>query len=168
MKTLRLSRSLCLAIGFVGLVLASSATEDENAVRAVVASFDQAVNAKDAIAFARVFHADADFTNVVGISAHGRKAIEEFHRPLFEGDGTTGISSFKNAVLTIVNTQVRFIRPDVASVDIRWTQTGAVLNGKPAGLRKGLLSLLVTKAKGEWGIAVMHNMNLPADPPRPR
>jgi uncharacterized protein (TIGR02246 family) len=168
MKIKPVSGYLCLASGFAGLLLAplcfaGETAKDEDAIKAVVGAFARAMNAKDVVAFAHVFHADADFTNVVGVSAHGRKAVEEFHRPRFEGDGTKG-SSFKNAVLTILSTRIRFIRTDVASVDVAWTMTGAVLNGKTSALRKGLLSWIVTKEEGRWGIAVMHNSEFPADP----
>ena len=100
------------------------------------------------------------------MTAHGRKAIEAFHRPLFEGDGTKGIPSFKNAVLKIVDSRIRFVRPDVASVDVTWTQTGSVLDGKDRGLRKGLMTWIATKERGIWGIAVMHNMDLPVEQPK--
>src|SRR6185369_6740080 len=96
-------------------------------------------------AFSMVFHEDADFTNVWGMTAHGRKAIEEFHRPLLEGDGSGPIPSFKHAELKVLDTRIRFLRPDVASVDATWTQTGGVQNGRDMGLRKGLLMLIATK-----------------------
>jgi uncharacterized protein (TIGR02246 family) len=159
---------LCVAIGLIGLFLpppcfAADTAKDEEAVNAVVVEFNRAMNAKDVVAFANVFHVDADFTNVSGVSAHGRKAVEEFHRPRFEGDGTTG-SSFKNSVSTIVGTRIRFIRPDLASVDVAWTMTGAVRDGKTSAPRKGLLSWIVTKEDGRWGIAVMHNTEFRTEP----
>ena len=139
---------------------AADTTKAEEQIKAVVTTFAKAMNAKDAVALSRVFNDDADFTNVLGMTAHGRKAIEEFHRPLFEGDGTKGFPSFKNAVFQVVDTRIRFIRSDVASVDVSWMQTGSTLNGEDRGLRKGLMSWILTKEGGEWGIAVMHNMDL--------
>jgi uncharacterized protein (TIGR02246 family) len=154
----------CLVGLFVTLpCFAGDTAEDQDAVNAVVVEFNRAMNAKDVVAFADVFHVDADFTNVSGVSAHGRKAVEDFHRPRFESDGTKG-SSFKNAVSTILSTRIRFIRPDVASVDVAWTMAGAVLDGKTSALRKGLLSWIVTKENGRWGIAVMHNSEFRTEP----
>ncbi len=144
---------------------AASAANDEAAVRKVVAAFAEAMNARNAAAFARVFHEDANFTNWKGMTAHGRTAIGEFHRVLFEGDGTKGMASFKHARLEIAETRVRFIRPDVASVDVLWSQTGAVLEGKDLGLRKGIANWIATKERGIWGVAVMHNTALPPAPP---
>jgi uncharacterized protein (TIGR02246 family) len=136
-------------------------TGDEKPVRALIAALGDAFAKLDAHAFSMVFHEDADFTNVWGMTAHGRKAIEEFHRPLLEGDGSGPIPSFKHAELKILDTRIRFLRPDVASVDATWTQTGAVQNGRDMGPRKGLLMLIATTEAGQWGIAVMHNMDLP-------
>lgn len=136
--------------------------QDEESIRSVITAFGEAFRKLDAHAFSMVFHEDADFTNVWGMSAHGRKAIEDFHRPLLEGDGSKGIPSFKHALFKVLDTRIRFLRPDVASVDATWSQTGAVLDGKDMGARKGLLMLIVTKEGGAWGIPVMHNMDLPA------
>ena len=134
---------------------------DEKPIRALVAAMGEAFAKLDAHAFSMVFHEDADFTNVWGMSAHGRKAIEDFHRPLLEGDGAGPIPSFKHAQLTVLDTRIRFLRPDVAAVDATWTQTGAVQNGRDMGPRKGLLMLIATKQGDDWGIAIMHNMDLP-------
>lgn len=118
-------------------------------------------NAHDAKAFAALFAADGEFTNVIGMTARGREAIEAFHRPLFVGDTSKGNPSFKEAVLKVDEVRVRFLRPDVASVDILWTQTGSKApDGKDRGTRKGLASWVVTKDDGAWRVAVMHNMDL--------
>jgi len=140
---------------------ASVADNSEKAVRALIAAFGNALADLDARAFSMVFHHGADFTNVWGVTAHGRQAIEEFHRPLLEGDGEGAIPSFKHAEFIIVETRIRFLRPDVASVDATWSQTGAVQHGQELGRRKGLLMLIATKELDGWGIAGMHNMDLP-------
>jgi uncharacterized protein (TIGR02246 family) len=135
--------------------------EDEKPVRALLEALGDAFAKLDAHAFSMAFHEDADFTNVWGMTAHGRKAIEEFHRPLLEGDGSGPILSFKHAETKVLDTRIRFLRPDVACVDATWSQTGAVQNGHDMGVRKGLLMLVATKEQDGWGIAVMHNMDLP-------
>ena len=155
---------LCLASVLAFLVSSSTraadTTKDEEAIKAVVATFDKAMNAKDAAALSGVFNEDGEFTNVIGMTARGRKAIEQFHRPLFEGDGTKGIPSFKNAVFKVEETRIRFIRPDVANVDVIWTQTGSTLDGRDRGSRRGLMSWVATKEEGKWSVTVMHNMDL--------
>ena len=75
--------------------------KDEAAIRELAASMERAHNAHDAKAFAALFAANGDFTSVRGMTARGRKAIEEFHRPMFEGDTSKGSPSFKKAVLKV-------------------------------------------------------------------
>lgn len=162
-----IARHHALALVFLALSSVGRAADapvqsgDEESVRKLIAAMGEAFAKLDAHAFSMVFHEDADFTNVWGMTAHGRKAIEEFHRPLLEGDGAGPIPSFKHAETKVLDTKIRFLRPDVASVDATWSQTGAVQNGKEMGPRKGLLMLIATKEQSGWGIAVMHNMDLP-------
>jgi uncharacterized protein (TIGR02246 family) len=169
-------RKHLLTIVAAGLMVAAGGAEeakeredrpnDEAAIRELVSAFHAAANKHDAQAVASFFAPDGEFTNVVGMTANGRRAIEEFHRPLFEGDTSRGNPSFKNSVFKSDSVKVRFLRPDVASVDIRYIHTGSIApDGRDLGPRKGLLNLVVTKDEGTWQIAVMHNMDLPAAPP---
>jgi uncharacterized protein (TIGR02246 family) len=149
-----------------GPASAGDKLKDEDAVRELVTAFEKACNRHDAKAFAAVFATDAGFTNVRGMTGHGRKVIEEFHRPLFEGDTSKGNPSFKSAVLKIDEVKMRFLRPEVACVDIFWTQTGSVAaDGKDRGTRKGIVAWVVTREKGVWHVAVMRNLELPVAPP---
>lgn len=163
--TNRFTVSALLLLAVLGisarLVTTDDKAKDEAAIRELAAAFEKTHNQHDAKAFAALFASDGDFTNVKGMSARGRKEIEEFHRPMFEGDTSKGNPSFKNAVLKIDEVRIRFVRPDVASVDILWTQTGSVApDGKDRGIRKGLASWVVTREDGAWQVAVMHNMDL--------
>ncbi len=84
--------------------------EDEVRIREVLADFIEAWNKHDAKAFSMVFAEDADFTNVRGVSAHGRADVEKFHAPLFA-------TRFKDTNQKMTKTRIRFIKPDVAAVD---------------------------------------------------
>lgn len=135
----------------IGKAASRSASDDEHRIRKLVTDLSDAWNTHDAHAFAEILAEDADFTNVLGMGAHGRKAIEEFHAPMFA-------SNFKNSNLTPENVTIRFLSPDIASVDVGWKMTGAYrLDGTPAPLRKGLLNWVVTRSGDGWLIAVMHN-----------
>lgn len=129
----------------------------EHEARKIVESLTSAWNVHDARAFAANFAQDADFTNVFGMPATGRDAIERFHAPIFE-------TMFKDSHLTATNLRVRPVRADVAAVDLRWEMTGA---RDPMGnewpCRRGLINMLVTREEGDWAIAVMHNMELASD-----
>lgn len=124
----------------------------------MLADFLDAWNKHDPKAFAGVFAEEADFTNVRGVSAHGRGEVEKFHAPLFA-------TRFKDTHQTIARSTVRFIKPDVAGVDAWWEMTGAKSpEGQEMPPRKGLLNFVMTKNNDTWLIAVMHNMDLPAAP----
>jgi uncharacterized protein (TIGR02246 family) len=131
---------------------------DEINIRNVLKGFAEAWNRHEAQAFSRAFAEDADFTNVRGISAHGRTEIAKFHAPIFA-------TIFNDSSLKIDDVKVRFIKPDVAAVDEWWEMTGARdRNGQEIPLRKGLLNLVMTKQDAQWVISVMHNMDLPVPP----
>jgi uncharacterized protein (TIGR02246 family) len=148
-------------VAFPAVLIVSSLTgesQEEKGVRTALASFVEAWNKHDAKAFSMVFAEDADFTNVGGLSAHGRAEVEEFHAPRFA-------TTFKESHQRITETKIGFVKLDVAAVDARWEMTGARNpEGQEIPLRKGLLSFVMTKEGGKWFITVMHNMNLPASP----
>ena len=101
-----------------------------------------------------MFSEDADFTNVRGQSASGRADIEKFHAEVFE-------RFFKQSHQTGEVTRIRFLRPDIAVVDLHWEMTGATDNaGKPVPYRSGLANCVFTKSGGEWLVTVMHNTEL--------
>jgi uncharacterized protein (TIGR02246 family) len=129
--------------------------QDEKGIKHVLAGFVEAWNHHDAKAFSMVFAEDADFTNVRGMSAHGRAEVEEFHAPRFA-------TNLKDSNLKIAEIKTRFITPDVAAVDARWEMTGAKgPDGQDMPLRKGLLNFIMTRSSGQWLIMIMHNMDLP-------
>jgi uncharacterized protein (TIGR02246 family) len=145
-----LVRKHLFAIAASGLLVAAGGAEaaqkgdnrpkDEAAIHELVSAFHEAANRHDAKALVLFFAPDAGFTNVVGMTVNGRRAIEELHRPLFEGDTSRGTPSFKKSVFKSDSVKVRFLRPDVASVDIRYTHTGSTApDGREVGPRKGRL-----------------------------
>jgi uncharacterized protein (TIGR02246 family) len=139
------------------------AETDKSAIEAVVTQFKDAWNQHDAHAFAALFTEDADFTNVRGEQASGRKAVEDMHAPLFIG------VVFKDSRLTGELRSVRFLKPDVAVADVDWEMTGA---GGPGGVarppRKGLLDWVLVKTSGSWLIVVMHNTEFNSQPIPPQ
>lgn len=127
---------------------------DDQGIRQVLAGFVEAWNRHDASAFSMAFAEDADFTNVRGMSAHGRLEIEKFHAPVFA-------TVFKDSTLKITQSKIRYIKPDVAAVDAPWEMTGAKTpDGHDIALRKGLLDLVMIRQAAQWRVAIMHNMEL--------
>src|ERR1700733_4371938 len=111
-------------------------------------------NAHDAHVFASAFAEDADFTNVRGLSVSGRYQIELFHAQAFQ-------KMFMHSHQSAEVKKARFLKPDVAVVDVRWEMTGALTpEGNPIPTRSGLLDLVFTSSGGHWLISVMHNTDL--------
>jgi uncharacterized protein (TIGR02246 family) len=132
---------------------------DERAIRAVMDRFVDAWNHHDAKAFATVFAEDADFTNWRGTGAIGRSKVEAFHAPVFA-------TIFSKSHLEYTDIKTRFVRPDVATVDVHWKMSGAIdAQGNPRPEREGLLSFVMANSAGQWEIVVMHNLDISALPP---
>jgi uncharacterized protein (TIGR02246 family) len=134
----------------------TGSAKDEEGIRKVLSDFVEAWNKHDAKAFSMVFAEDADFTNVRGMSAHGRTEVEKFHAPRFA-------TNFKDSNQKITEIKIKLITPDVAAVDARWEMTGAKgPDGQDIPLRQGLLNFIMTRStSGQWLIMVMHNTDLP-------
>ncbi|MFI5248142.1 MAG: SgcJ/EcaC family oxidoreductase [Nitrospirales bacterium] len=127
---------------------------DEAAVIAVTSGFVDAWNRHDMKAFAELFAEDADFVNVIGLWWRGRREIQKEHEALHA-------SRMKNSHLTAVETTVRFLRPDVAVVHVRWELAGDTgLEGKPLPPRKGILTHVDAKIGGKWWITSSQNTDI--------
>jgi uncharacterized protein (TIGR02246 family) len=98
---------------------------DEKPIRALVAAIGEAFAKLDAHAFSMVFHEDADFTNVWGMTAHGRKRSKTFTGRSWKATG-------------------RVLSHHLSMLSSRYW-IGAVQNGHDMGFRKGLLMLIATK-----------------------
>lgn len=130
--------------------------QDRTAIQRSVTALADAWNQHDARAFAMAFAEDADFTNVVGQSAHGRDGIEALHAPFFA-------TIFKDSHLVATIRGVRFLTADLAAVDVDCELTGAKApDGSPRPFRKTLINCVMARQKdGSWPIAVLHNSEIP-------
>ena len=130
---------------------------DVQAIHHVLDAYQDAWNRHDAHAFSLVFTPDAEFTNVRGIPyPGGRAGIEKAHTPLFA-------TMFRDSRNTTTGVNIRFLRPDVASVDVRWRMTGARdRHDHPRPPVSGFRDMVLTRDKTRhWLIAVFHNVEIP-------
>lgn len=136
--------------GMAWAQMASHSEGDEVGVKQCVAAWEDAWNRHDAHATAMAYVEDGDFSSTTGVPSHGWKDLEAHYNEIF----TTFL---KDAHRTDTVRSVRFLGPDIASVDIDWQMTGArTRDGKDAPNRKGLLTWIVTKHNGEWKITIYH------------
>jgi uncharacterized protein (TIGR02246 family) len=128
----------------------SNMDADSAGIKQCVAAWEDAWNRHDAHATATAYVEDGDFSSTTGIPSHGWKELEAHYNEIF----TTFL---KDAHRTDTVKSIRFLGPDIASVDIDWQMTGArTRDGKDAPNRKGLLTWIVTKHNGQWMITIYH------------
>lgn len=133
---------------------AADQRSDEQAIRSAVDHLAAAWNRHDVHAFAAGFAVDADFTDWRGATVSGREHIQAFHAQPFA-------TVLKDSRLEPTGIRTRFLRSDVASVDVPWQMTGmADADGKPRPARSGLMSLVMVRDAEHWEIAAMHNLDL--------
>lgn len=123
----------------------------QDTVEKAVQNYMDAWNTHNAHAVAMTYTEDCDFVNNFGTLTHGRAGMEATFGPFM-----TGVYSETHQAGKIRT--IRYIKPDVAAVDVDWEMTGAKNpDGTPRPTRKGLHSLIMTKqSDGSWLIAVMH------------
>jgi len=127
-----------------------SADPDSTAIRHVIDEFVAAFNRHDASGWAMPFAEDGDFTNVSGLTKHGRKEVEERFKVLFAGP-------LKNAHRTVTVRHLRFAKPDVAFADAEWALDGSLAaDGSMNPVRKGIFTWVMVKQDGNWKFADFH------------
>lgn len=128
----------------------------EEAIIAIVRSIVAAWNRHDMDAFANLFAEDADFVNVRGVRWIGRHAIREAH-------AASHATIFKSSQLSLRETSVRFIHPDI-SVTRSVTEVSGQVNASGDILppRAAMLTLVMMKQKGQWMIFVGQNTDIVA------
>ncbi len=157
MISVRVKTALAVIL-FISLLAAASWAQmpskmdgDSAAIKQCVAAWEDAWNHHDAHATAMRYVEDGDFSSTTGIPSHGWKALEDHYNEIF----TTFL---KDAHRTDTVKSIRFLTPEIASVDIDWQMTGAkTRDGQDAPNRKGLLTWIVTKQhNGQWMITIYH------------
>lgn len=127
--------------------MASNRDADSAAIKQFAADFANTWNNHDARGVVMHYVEDGEFTSVKGEVSHGRKELEDHYATIF----TTFL---KNAHTTDTVRTIRFLGPDLASVDLDWlVNEPSAPNGV---LRKGLLTWVLTKRNGQWMVLVYH------------
>ena len=93
--------------------MSSSHDADKAAIQQFVTDFVNTWNNHDARGVAMHYVEDGDFTSVKGDVSHGRKELEDHYTTIFS-------TFLKNARTTDTVRGIRFLGPDLASVDLDW------------------------------------------------
>ena len=131
---------------------AQGGSVDEEAIKRVVATMDDAFNAhKPEVS---LFTPDADFVNVNGTWLKGASDIESGRRNAFE-------TRLRNARTKSLDVRIRFIRPDVAIVNVTSETVGITTSdGRELPPQRELNIRVMTKEDGRWLIAAFQNTPL--------
>jgi uncharacterized protein (TIGR02246 family) len=155
-----------LAIALVVTIAGVPQTSpDEAAVRNIVQEEITAWNSGDAAAYSRHFAADGTFTNIRGEFFIGREPFIQKHDNLFKGPFHG--SSLKQDIVSL-----KFVRPDVAVVEVLTSVTGIPklfpgTNTDDKGRLRTRLLQVVVKNGGEWKITAYHNTDVKSGVPVP-
>src|SRR5437588_9957055 len=131
----------------------SGAPEDEAAIKQVIAGFSEGWNNHDARAMCASLAEDVQWVSWRGDVSHSRKQVEDDHATLFAG-------LYKNSHRTDTVKAIRYLTPELASVDNYWSMTGGKMrDGSGWPYRAGYVNFLMAKRGGRW----VGNLPHPAD-----
>ena len=137
-------------------------TEDERAVRDLIARGEKAWNASDSRAYADTMAEDVDFVGVLGECYHGREIVDIGHRHIFD-------TIYKDSRVRYNIERVRFLKPDIAVAIMHQTitshlpQSAAASTARQREMTDGLhdtemrTAMTIVKTGGQWLIAQIQN-----------
>jgi len=119
---------------------------DAAAIKLVLDTYTQAWNRSDPHTLAQLFSDDADYTVVGGGNTHGREALEKMF-----GNNFTG--NMKNSTRTDDIRRMRFLAPNIASIDDYWVLN---IQGRDMPSQGYYNWILMKQADGRWLIVLHH------------
>jgi uncharacterized protein (TIGR02246 family) len=143
---------IVVALSF-GTMAQAQTKADEEAVRALPRAFCDAWAKHDGHQLAAIMAEDVDFVTVGGAWFRGRADFEKYHTRLLA-------ERFREATNTLLETDVRFLRPDEAVVHWSWRIEGDKnSDGSPRPKRFGIMTMVAQKRNGAWLVVVAQNTN---------
>lgn len=132
---------------------------DDAAIKQVVAGFSDGWNNHDAHAMCASVADDVEWATWRGEIVNSRQEVEDQHAKLFAG-------LYKNSHRTDTVKSIRYLTPDLVSVDNFWTMTGArKRDGSDWPYRAGYVNFLMARRDGGWVVIVSHTADFNATAP---
>ena len=132
---------------------------DEVAIKHVVAGFSDGWNNHDAHAMCASVADDVEWASWRGEVVNSRQEVEEQHAKLFA-------NLYKNSQRTDTVKSIRYLTPDLVSVDNFWSMTGArKRDGSDWPYRAGYVNFLMARRDGRWTIIISHTADFNATAP---
>ncbi len=128
--------------------------KDQETIKSIALKWQDTWNQHDMKALAALVAEDVDFITSGGTWQKSREEFEEYHIELHK-------IKHQESVLTMKNTKVKFIKPDVAVAHVEWGIKGDKnLDGTPRQPRQGIMTWVLEKRKGNWLIIASQNTNI--------
>ncbi len=125
--------------------------KDREAIKSIALKWQDTWNRHDMKAIAALVAEDVDLITAGGAWLKSRKEFEEDHAKSHEG-------MFRESVLTMKNSAVKFIRPDVAVAHAEWSLKDVKNpDGTLRQPQQGIFTWAVEKRKGKWLIIAAQN-----------
>jgi uncharacterized protein (TIGR02246 family) len=151
--------SISLARNAMAKSAESGTAADEAAIKQVVAGFSNGWNTHDAHSMCVSLADDVEWVNWRGEAVHTRKEVEDTHAALFAG-------LYKNTHRTDTVKSIRYLTPELVSVENYWSMTGAKKrDGSDWPYREGFVNYLMAKRNGRWVIIISHTADFNAKAP---
>lgn len=128
----------------------NASVTDEAALKALMSALEDAWNVRDAKTYAALFTKESDFVNVMGLWMQGRTEIEQGHAQVFA-------TFMSKSYLTIKDTQVKFLKPDVAVLHCSWEIEGQQSPDENHSIPSTGLWTAVALRQETWKIAALQN-----------
>ncbi len=147
--------TICLIIGIFNGLVAAQTDEDSASVYEFVEEYHHTINTHDPGALAALFTEDADLMmfNLPGV--HGRQAIGNWWRNVWQSKFNKQEPGRKG---TIIPNSIRFLASDVALVNIETKTGGQDSLGNKLRTRRARGTWLLHRQNGSWLISAMRAM----------
>jgi uncharacterized protein (TIGR02246 family) len=130
---------------------------DEQAIRELAATWEQAWNQRDADLLGSILAENVDWVSVAGPDGRGwgetrgRRGFIAAHTQLLD-------TLFAESHWTNTAMDIRFLRPDVAVTHVVWETTGDnVRHVKHGSPRRGIFTWTLTRESAGWRVAASQN-----------
>jgi uncharacterized protein (TIGR02246 family) len=149
-----MKRTIFLSLFFLSGQLLNAQSNDSAGVIKLIEAFRVSLGNGDAKTFSDLFAEDADFTNVVDSSIHGRQNIYKHHLIVFGNRPAT-------RTIHVLSYTMRFLKPDIAAAEIRWDNIHTMGgDGTTLPNRDGVWTSVMTKEKDQWYFKIVRNLFL--------
>lgn len=131
----------------------STVAKDEQEIRHLIAMHASAAQQGDLRGLVSVYHTDADVRYSDGTILRGRAELEKSYSQALSNDPKGLAHSHP-----VDSIHIRFLRPDVAFVDVESVSGGGTDQAGAAGeVSRTPLFVVFTKEEGKWGVAVQRS-----------